>query len=127
MTRLRGPKGCPWDRKQTHASLLRYLREESREVSRAVARKDWENLSEELGDVLLQILLHSEIARQAGRFSIDDVLLTLKKKLIRRHPHVFGDQRGKVLTPAQVTRNWNRIKAEEKAGKAGKSRITSRR
>ncbi|MFH2202480.1 MAG: MazG nucleotide pyrophosphohydrolase domain-containing protein [Elusimicrobiota bacterium] len=114
MHTLRAPGGCPWDREQTHASLLKYLREETREVSRAVKNEDWDNLREELGDVLLQVLFHAEIAREAGRFDIYDVLTTLKSKLIRRHPHVFGKTRGKKMTPLEVVRRWNILKAKEK-------------
>jgi MazG family protein len=120
IARLRGPGGCPWDRAQTHGSLLRFLREESAEVSRAVRKRDFENLKDELGDVLLQVLLHAELAREAGRFGIEDVLRSLRDKLIRRHPHVFGRSAGKVLTPGQVVRRWAQIKREEKS--AGKRR-----
>src|SRR5258706_6732164 len=104
MARLRAPGGCPWDRKQTHQSLLKYLKEEAGEVSKAVRKKDWENLKEELGDVLLQILFHSEIAEERGDFNIDDVLEVLKKKLIRRHPHVFGKGKKENLTAEEVKR-----------------------
>lgn len=114
MRTLRAPNGCPWDRKQTHASLLKYLREESAEVARAVHKKDWDNLKDELGDVLLQVLFHAEIAREARRFDIDDVLAALASKLKRRHPHVFG-RRKETLTAAEVRRRWNLIKAKEKA------------
>ena len=90
MARLRGTNGCPWDKEQTHESLLKYLREETEETVHAVRSGDPENLAEELGDVLLQILFHSQIAAESGRFSIDDVLAILRDKLVRRHPHVFG-------------------------------------
>lgn len=120
MTKLRGPNGCPWDHEQTHASLLKYLKEESREVELAVKKKDWVNLKEELGDVLLQVLFHSEIARQDGRFDIHDVFDVLHKKLVRRHPHVFGPaQKGKI-TSTEVIRRWHIIKAKEKRQKKKK-------
>jgi tetrapyrrole methylase family protein/MazG family protein len=116
MTRLRAPGGCPWDRRQTHASLLKYLREESGEVARAIRRKDWDNLKDELGDVLLQVLFHAELAREAGRFDVQDVLAALGAKLKRRHPHVFGRKK-ETLTAAEVHRRWNLIKAAEKRGR----------
>lgn len=110
---LLDPGGCPWDRRQTHSTLLKYLREEAGEVARAVRRKDWHNLREELGDVLLQVVFHSELARRAGRFSLSDVIRTVNAKMVRRHPHVFGG--GKLLgTPAQVLRQWKKIKKAEK-------------
>jgi tetrapyrrole methylase family protein/MazG family protein len=116
MAKLRAPGGCPWDREQTHVTLLKYLREESREVEKAVKRKDYDNLCEELGDVLLQVLFHADIAKEAGRFDIYDVIEGLKSKLVRRHPHVFSRHKKK-LTPAQVHAQWNRIKAAEKKRK----------
>ncbi len=112
---LLGKDGCPWDREQTHATLLKYLREEAGEVARAVRKNDWENLEEELGDVLLQVVLHSALARKAGRFSIREVIGTLNAKLIRRHPHVFGAKN--LSTPGQVLSEWDKIKKREKAGK----------
>src|SRR5665213_2274283 len=90
MRKLRSPNGCPWDRKQTHKTLLKYLDEEAKEVKKAVHKRDWKNLEEELGDVLLQILFHSQIAQEKGRFNIEDVVKTLIRKLTLRHPHVFG-------------------------------------
>lgn len=114
MHKLRAPGGCPWDREQTHASLLRYLREESREVAQAVRREDWDNLKEELGDVLLQVLFHSEMARERGRFDIYDVFAVLKDKLVGRHPHVFGRGRKEKITADEVVRRWKIIKAGEK-------------
>ncbi len=124
MHTLRAPGGCPWDREQTHGKLLKYLREESGEVARAVRRKDWANLEEELGDLLLQVLFHAELAHEAGRFSIQDVMGTLKSKLIRRHPHVFGKAKGKRLSASDVLRNWNRIKAAEKRQKWKVKRVS---
>ncbi len=114
MSRLRAPGGCPWDRKQTHESLLKYLREESKEVEHAVRKKDPVNLEEELGDVLLQILFHAQIAKDNGQFDIHDVLDTLKIKLTLRHPHVFGDKRGEKWTAEDVVDRWDEIKAREK-------------
>jgi len=114
MARLRAPGGCPWDRVQTHRSLLKYLKEESREVYEAVAKKDFPNLKEELGDILLQVLFHSEIAAEEGHFTVDDVLATLKRKLIGRHPHVFAKGKKEKLTPEEVKNRWGKIKAREK-------------
>jgi uncharacterized protein YabN with tetrapyrrole methylase and pyrophosphatase domain len=94
---------------------LRYLKEESKEVCDAVKKKDWNNLREELGDVLLQILFHSNIARERGAFDINDVMTTLKNKLIRRHPHVFGKGKKENLTAEEVKRRWKIIKQAEKA------------
>ncbi len=115
---LLDPGGCPWDRRQTHATLLKYLREESGEVSRAVRRRDWENLKEELGDVLLQVVFHAALARRAGHFNLGDVVKTVNAKMVRRHPHVFGGE--KLATSAQVLRQWKKIKLAEKAGAAKK-------
>ena len=115
MKRLLDPGGCPWDRRQTHSTLLKYLREESAEVSSAVRRRDWTNLREELGDVLLQVVFHSELARRAGRFSLADVIRTVNAKMVRRHPHVFRPGSKKFSTSAQVLREWAKIKKTEKA------------
>ncbi|MFH1619472.1 MAG: MazG nucleotide pyrophosphohydrolase domain-containing protein [bacterium] len=124
MKRLLAPGGCPWDRRQTHDTLLRYLREETREVSAAVKKKNWRNLEEELGDILLQVVFHAELARRQGRFGINDVLRCINSKLIRRHPHVFGKK--KLSSAGEVAAQWNRIKAREKAGyKTEKSEIRS--
>ena len=112
MHRLRAPGGCPWDREQTHASLGRHLLEETHETLEAIDRADRERLRDELGDVLLQVLFHSEIASEQGDFDIDDVAEGTVRKLVRRHPHVFGDTR--VDSASQVLHNWERIKAEEK-------------
>jgi len=113
MARLRGPKGCPWDRVQTHKTLLKYLFEESKEVKKAIQKKDMDNLHEELGDILLQVLFHSQIAKEKGYFDITDVMDTLKKKLVNRHPHVFGKKRG-ILSAEDVRRNWKELKALDK-------------
>ncbi|OIO08421.1 MAG: hypothetical protein AUJ52_08290 [Elusimicrobia bacterium CG1_02_63_36] len=117
MARLRGTNGCPWDKEQTHESLLKYLREETEETVHAVRSGDPENLAEELGDVLLQILFHSQIAAESGRFSIDDVLAILRDKLVRRHPHVFGKGKKEKISADEVVRRWKEIKAREKASK----------
>src|SRR3954468_23930261 len=93
MARLRGKNGCPWDREQTHRSLVKYLKEESQETIQAIRKKDYHNLEEELGDLLLQIIFHAQIAQEAGRFTIRDVVRGLSKKLVRRHPHVFGKKK----------------------------------
>ena len=112
MQRLRGPDGCPWDREQTHASLARHLLEETHETLEAIDAGDPERLREELGDLLLQVVFHAEMARQEGTFDIDDVAEGIVSKLVRRHPHVFGE--ADVDSAAQVLVNWERIKAEEK-------------
>ncbi len=112
LERLRGPDGCPWDREQTHESLKRYLLEESHEVLEAIEQQAIEQLPEELGDVLLQILFHAQIARETGEFTIDDVLESLREKLVRRHPHVFGD--AQVKDAREVEANWERLKRREK-------------
>ncbi len=112
MARLRGPGGCPWDRKQTHKSLLKYLREESLEVADAIKKGDPDPICEELGDLLLQILFHAQIAAEKKRFTMDDVVNGLAKKLVRRHPHVFGGM--KLKTADDVVANWDEIKKREK-------------
>lgn len=109
----RDPDGCPWDRQQTHQSLTRYVIEETYEVVEALEENDMEHLAEELGDLLLQVYLHAEIARQEGDFSIGDVLEHLNAKLIRRHPHVFGNV--EVNSAGQVVQNWEAIKRQERA------------
>jgi tetrapyrrole methylase family protein/MazG family protein len=113
----RDPDGCPWDRQQTHESLTRYLLEETYEVVEALEEHDMHKLAEELGDVLLQIYLHAEIARQEENFSIGDVFEQISTKLIRRHPHIFGDV--EVSGAGQVVLNWEAIKKQERA-QAGK-------
>jgi nucleoside triphosphate diphosphatase len=112
MERLRAPGGCPWDREQTFDSIKPYTLEETYEVLEAIDDRDWPELTGELGDLLLQVLFYSTMAREAGHFSIDDVLDRLSHKLVGRHPHVFGDV--KADTPAEVLRNWEALKAEEK-------------
>ncbi len=111
MERLRAENGCPWDRKQTHESLKPYLIEETYEVISAIDSGNDDELKEELGDLLLQIVFHAQIAKEDGRFDIDDVAKTIVEKLIRRHPHVFGDL--KVSGSDEVLQNWEKIKKEE--------------
>ena len=110
--RLRAPNGCPWDRKQTHLSLIKYLREEAREVEAALRKGTPHEIEDELGDLLLQVLLHSEIAREAGKFDVQDVARSQYLKLKRRHPHVFGSRKFK--TAEDVLRNWDTIKEKER-------------
>lgn len=109
---LRGEGGCPWDREQTHESIRRNLLEEAYEVCEAIDEKSTEHLREELGDLLMQILFHSDIEEKEGRFNLDDVADEACKKLILRHPHVFGDT--KVENSAEVLDNWDAIKRVEK-------------
>ena len=109
---LHGPKGCPWDKKQTHQSLLPYLKEEAGEFIAEVKKKDYEHMKEELGDILLQVMFHSKLASKDGRFDVEGVIDTLIKKLKRRHPHVFG--KTKVKSVRDVLANWKKIKAMEK-------------
>src|SRR5215467_10431502 len=116
MERLRAPGGCPWDREQTFDTIKRYTLEETYEVLEAIDNRDWEELPGELGDLLLQVLFYSEMAKEQGTFSIDDVLDRLSNKLVDRHPHVFGDV--KADTPSEVLRNWEALKAEEKKKRA---------
>jgi MazG family protein len=112
MARLRAPGGCPWDREQTFDSIKPYTLEETYEVLEAIDNRDWPELASELGDLLLQVLFYSGMAQEQGTFSIDDVLDRLCSKLVGRHPHVFGDV--KAETPAEVVRNWEALKAQEK-------------
>jgi len=110
--RLRAPKGCPWDREQTHESLRTYLIEEAYEVLEALESRDDAKFAEEMGDLLLQIVFHSQIAREEGRFTVAEVIREIHDKMIRRHPHVFGELRAK--DSAEVLRNWEQIKAQER-------------
>lgn len=121
MARLRGPGGCPWDAEQTHESLKRYLLEETYEVIEAIDAQSPEHLKEELGDLLLQPLFHAAIAEEKGTFTIQDVIETLNSKLIRRHPHVFGDM--KIESSAAQIENWEQIKKNEK-GEERKSALS---
>src|SRR5437660_704473 len=110
--RLRAPKGCPWDREQTHQTLRTYLLEEAYEVLEALETGNDAKFAEEMGDLLLQIVFHSQIASEEGRFTVADVIREIHDKMIRRHPHVFGKTRAK--DSAEVLRNWEQIKAEER-------------
>ena len=125
VARLRGPGGCPWDAEQTHESLKRNLLEECYETLEAIDGGEPLELAEELGDILVQVAFHADIARQAGEFDIADVLTAINRKLIRRHPHVFAD--GSASDARQVERNWEQLKAEERrqAGKPEPSAMDS--
>lgn len=112
MDRLRGPGGCPWDREQTYGTLRGYLLEECYEVVEALDRRDHGALREELGDLLFQIVFLSRLAREEGRFTARDVVRSIADKMVRRHPHVFGDAEAE--TPEEVLRHWESIKREEK-------------
>ena len=112
MARLRAPGGCPWDREQTFDTIKQYTLEETYEVLEAIENRDWYELTGELGDLLLQVLFYAEMAKEDGHFSVDDVLDRLSTKLVRRHPHVFGEV--KAETSAQVLRNWEAIKQQER-------------
>jgi len=112
MERLRAPDGCPWDREQTFDTIKPYTLEETYEVLEAIDNRDWPELAGELGDLLLQVLFYAQMAREEGSFTIDQVLDRLSSKLVNRHPHVFGDV--KADTSAEVVRNWEALKAEEK-------------
>ena len=113
---LRGPDGCPWDKKQTHETLIKCLQNESQELIDAINNKDDENMKEELGDVLLQVLMHAQIAQEEGKFTIEDVIAYLDEKLHRRHPHVFGDH-AKAATPEEALALWREMKKKEREGK----------
>ncbi|MBI3551134.1 MAG: hypothetical protein HY077_01335 [Elusimicrobia bacterium] len=113
VARLRSPKGCPWDREQTHKSLIKYLREEAKEVEAAIKKGTWHEIEDELGDLLLQVLLHAQIAKDNGRFDVQDVAKSQRLKLTRRHPHVFGS--AKFKTAEEVLRHWDQIKGKERA------------
>lgn len=112
---LRSDHGCPWDREQTLKSMKKYLADEAQEVFEAVDNNDMDNLCEELGDVLLQVILNSQIASEQGVFTIENVVDGICRKMIRRHPHVFGDV--KVSSPEESLALWNAIKMQEKAEK----------
>ena len=110
--RLRAPGGCPWDREQTHSTLRTYLIEEAYEVLDAIEKGSAPELAEELGDLLLQVLFHADMAREIGAFDISDVIIGIRDKMVRRHPHVFGDV--KAATAGEVLKNWVQLKAREK-------------
>ena len=112
MARLRAPDGCPWDQEQTHATLVRCLIDEVSELIDTIDRQDYPHMREELGDVLIQIVFHAQIAAERGRFTFDDVARDINDKLVRRHPHVFGDR--KLGTSEEVITEWEKIKATEK-------------
>ena len=130
MARLRAADGCPWDREQTFDSIRQYTLEETYEVFDAIERRHWPDLEEELGDLLLQVLFYSQMAAEAGHFTIDGVIESLNRKLVRRHPHVFGDEAAAAagnaaqgletgpISATQVLRNWREIKGLEKQAKA---------
>src|SRR3954464_9515858 len=133
MARLRAPGGCPWDQEQTFDTIRKYTLEEAYEVFDAIERRDFAHLSEELGDLLLQVLFYAEMAANEGRFTIADVLDALNRKLIRRHPHVFGEEASRAAgnqahvnadvegSAARVLRNWDDIKAAEKPSPAAET------
>lgn len=112
---LRGEHGCPWDKAQTHESLIKCLKDETQEVILAIQEQDDENLCEELGDVLLQVLLHAQIAKEEGRFTMEDVVNTLAEKMVRRHPHVFGNE--EYGSDEKNKLRWEEIKRAEKEAK----------
>ncbi len=112
MQRLRAPGGCPWDRDQTHASIKPYLIEEAYEVAEAIDENDFEEMRKELDDLLLQVVFHAQMAKEGGKFDIEDVVHGINEKMTRRHPHVFGDVT--VSGSGEVLRNWARIKSEER-------------
>lgn len=112
VAKLRAPDGCPWDREQTHTSLRPNMLEEAYEAVDAIDENDMAHLREELGDVLLQVLLHSQIASESNEFTLDDVAKELKEKLIHRHPHVFGS--AKINNADDVLKTWDKLKSEEK-------------
>ncbi|MGI6095736.1 MAG: MazG family protein [Lachnospiraceae bacterium] len=124
---LRGENGCPWDRAQTHESLIPCMLEEADEVVQGIhiltETKDWENLCEELGDVLLQVLLHSQIAEEEGLFTLDDVIQGLSEKMIRRHPHVFGN--ADAQSPEAALLSWEEVKRREKEERAARRKVVS--
>ena len=115
IAQLRSEHGCPWDKAQTHESLIPCLRNECEEVVQAIEQHDEENLCEELGDVLLQVLLHARIAEEEGQFTMSDVVNGLAEKMVRRHPHVFGDE--EYGSPEQNQARWEEIKRQEKEAK----------
>lgn len=122
IARLRGPGGCPWDQEQTHSSLVRCLIDEVSELIETIDRQDFPHMREELGDVLIQVVFHAQLAEEAGHFDLEAVAREVNDKLIRRHPHVFGD--GKLDTSAQVLVQWDQIKAQEKKNGASANAST---
>lgn len=122
MARLRAPGGCPWDREQSHASIKPYVIEEAYEVAEAIEDEDYGELCKELGDLLLQVVFHAQMAEEAGRFNIADVVQSINDKMVRRHPHVFADV--EVSGSGEVLRNWAKIKSEERQGKEDNSVVS---
>ena len=123
VARLRHPtEGCPWDLEQTHKSLLKYLIEESYEFSHSVEEENFTEMCDELGDVLLQVVLHARLAEEKKKFHLNDVIKVITEKMIRRHPHVFSDENDKSIEG--IKKNWEKIKAEEKATDYKKNYIT---
>jgi tetrapyrrole methylase family protein/MazG family protein len=114
--RLRQPDGCPWDREQTHESLLDDFASEVDEYAEAVRAGDWPHAAEELGDVLLNVMMQAQVGAEAGHFTIEDVLASINAKLVRRHPHVFAGV--KAASPEDVLAVWNSVKQQEKTAKA---------
>lgn len=112
---LHGPNGCMWDKEQTHRSILEDLREEVDEFVEAVKKEDYENMKEEIGDILLHVMFHAQMAEKNGKFTIEDVIDGLIAKIVRRHPHVFGRQ--KVSSTREIIANWDKIKRLEKKAK----------
>src|SRR5579875_1275685 len=137
MARLRAPGGCPWDREQTFATIRQYTLEETWEVLDAIERENWPDLADELGDLLLQVLFYAEMAQDAGYFTISDVIRNLNRKLIRRHPHVFGEAASAAagnraaglethgIGASEVLRNWDEIKKREKKDRGEQGRLDS--
>ncbi|HEY1848393.1 MAG TPA: MazG family protein [Opitutaceae bacterium] len=123
IARLRGPGGCPWDQEQTHQSLARCLIDECSELLETIDSADMPHMREELGDVLMQVIFHAQFAEEAGIFDLEDVARDANEKLVRRHPHVFGE--GKLETSDQVLVQWDAIKAAEKGPQAPKSLFKS--
>jgi tetrapyrrole methylase family protein / MazG family protein len=121
--RLRAPHGCPWDVEQTHLTLRTYLIEEAYEVLEALESGNDAKFAEELGDLLLQVVFHAQIATEQGRFTAADVVREIHQKMVRRHPHVFGEKRAKDAT--EVLKNWEQIKAEERRAESGKGSSSS--
>lgn len=117
IARLRGPGGCPWDQEQSHQSLTRCLIDEVSELLDTIDRLDFPHMREELGDVLIQVVFHAQLAEEAGLFDLEAVAREVNEKLIRRHPHVFGE--GRLDTSEQVIQQWDLIKAQEKKAKGG--------
>ena len=126
VSRLLGPGGCPWDREQTHKSLIPYLREESKELADALAGGRWHEIEDELGDLLFHVLFHARIGAKKGRFNLNTVAESQANKLMRRHPHVFGRTR-RFRNSQEVLANWKEIKAGERALRAKEVSARNRR